>query len=222
MKPIITTLVALTVFAATSFAHASVIVFEDSFESPDVTGITTTVPDGWVGSTQGFGSGNRGVADVDSGAFTTPAGAQAAYTNFFDNAGLVTQEGAIGDLRVSELYVISFRVAKVAGEPDRNYLVGLHAIPDGTARNDVRGPSKPGTLLASASGVVTTSDMSELVTFTYIASPGDASIGQDLAVVIKSRDSNEVFFDDVIVTVPEPASLALLSAGSLLIFGRRK
>ena len=48
----------------------------DSFESPDITGKqVTTAPDNWVRTTVDFYSGRCGMADTNSGVFTTPRSA---------------------------------------------------------------------------------------------------------------------------------------------------
>lgn len=208
------------------------IIFADSFESPIVTGQTTTVPDGWVDSAQGFGSGNSGTANEDLGTFSTSFGSQAAVVHFFDNAGLTTQQGTIGALQADVEYTISFNVARGSDTPDTSTyeleFVAFDEVAD-EDRDDVRESSfllsSTKTLLAQASGEVSSTDMSQTVSFTYTADSVDdaALIGQDLAIVIHSKESTNVFYDNVKVSVvPEPGSLALLGLGSLLTASRRR
>lgn len=210
--------------AALATSANGMVIFTDSFENPPnptVSGVTTTVPDGWVGSDQGFGSGNRGLANEDTGGFTTTFGAQAASVYFFDNAGLTTQAGTIGTVTAGVTYTLSFYVASQDSNT-YDYNVLLVSFGVGEARNDVRNSFTDDLILAQTSGSVATSDMSKFVSFSYTATAGDPGIGEDLAIRIHSVESNPVFFDNFQVdAVPEP-SAALLGALGLLALLRRQ
>lgn len=203
--------------------------FTDSFENPPnvtATGITTTVPAGWVGSNQGFGSGNRGLANEgDETTFSTPFGSQAAAVYFFNNAGLTTAVGAIGTLTVDLTYTVSFNVANLSDSATDTYKFQLVAFDDGEARNDPRSDTF-GTVLKVLGGEVTSSDMLESYSFDFTAVAGDASLGKDLAIRIHSQESNEVLFDNITVTtpdvVPEVSSAMLIALAGMALALRRK
>jgi len=203
--------------------------FTDSFEDPPhstVSGVTTTVPVGWVGSSAGFNSNRRGLANEDVGTFSTPFGSQAVAVYFFNNAGLTTEEGAIGNLTVDVTYTVSFNVANLSDSSTDTYKIQLVAFDDLETRSDVRSDVF-GTVLGVATGEVTSSDMSESYSFDFTATAGDPSLGKDLAIRIHSQESNEVLFDNVTVTVPdgvpEPGtSLLMVLAGFGLLCRRAR
>ena len=209
-----------TVFTAVSSSNGAVL-FNESFENPPnatVSGFTTTVPSEWAGSNQGFNSNRRGLANEDAGSFSTPFGSQVANVYFFNNAGLTTDVGAIGSLTVDVTYTVSFNVANLSDSTTDTYKLQLVAFDPGEARNDPRSDVF-GTVLGVSTGEVTSSDMSESYSFTFTAMAGDPNLGKDLAIRIHSQESNEVLFDNIMVTtpvVPESSSLILLwvSVGS--------
>jgi hypothetical protein len=213
------------VFALYSTANAATL-FTESFENPPNATVsalaTNAVPVGWIGSNQGFNSNRRGLANEDAGTFTTPYGSQAAFVWFFNNAGLTTVEGAVGTVSVGVTYMVSFNVANLSDSTSDSYKLQLVAFNPGEARNDVRSDTF-GSVLGVATGEATTSDMSQSVSFTFTADPGDPSLGKDLAIRIHSQESNEVLFDNIKVeTIPEPATAFLLGLGGLALLRRRR
>ncbi len=224
MKPV-KSIALLAAVVATAQSAQSATLFTAGFEDPVVTGLTMTVPTGWIGSNQGFNSNRRGIANEDIGTFSTPFGSQAALVYFFNNAGLTTEPGAIGPLMASTTYTVSFNVANLSDSATDTYELQLVAFTPGEIRNDPRGNAF-GTILGISTGEVTSSNMSEVYSFDFTAMPGDPSIGQDLAVRIRSVESNEVLFDNILVesnaVVPEPSRIALLGIGALVALSRRR
>jgi len=228
IRDVLALAVAVSVFALGQATAQAAIIFTDSFESPDVTGVTTTVPDGWVGSSAGFGSGNRGTADEDSGSFTTPFGSQAAHVAFFDNAGLTTEAGAIGAFQKA-IYTVSFNVANGSDATESDtYRVELTLFDTGESRTDVRPGFTADDFLADVTGEVSTSDMSEAVSFSYTfdSSTDVPLLGKDVAIRIHSKESDDVFLDNFQVTqqlIPTPAALpAGLALLGLTVMRRRR
>jgi hypothetical protein len=190
------------------------VVFSESFEAPVVSGfVTGTVPSGgkWIGANQGFGAGNRGLYNEavvwpTTPAYTTPYGAQAYYLNY-TNSGLTTAEGVIGTLTADVTYTVTFNAAVTASTASGNYRVELVAFA-GEARNDMRGTF--GTVLATATGSVTTNNMSAAGSLTFTPDGANAHLGKDVAIrLVKS--TNSVLYDNIRLVTghdlnPNPAS----------------
>jgi hypothetical protein len=207
----------IAVFAAISSLPASSrVVFSESFEAPVVTGFDdNTVPSGgkWIGTDQGFGSSNRGLYNhavvwPATPPFTTPYGDQAYYLSY-TNSALTTAEGATGQtLTADVVYQVAFNTAVAAGTTSGNYRVELVAFAPGEVRNDARGTF--GTVLATATGAVSTRDMSAAGSLTFTAGAGNAHLGKDLGIrLVKSTHS--VLYDNIRLITghdlnPSPAS----------------
>jgi hypothetical protein len=213
---------ALTAFAALAFAansaNAATILSED-FESPDVSATSTvqfggtydsgSVPDNgnWIGATQGFGATRRGLVAEQFGDYTAPPenGAQAYYFGY-TNSGITSSVAAITDvLTLGVTYTLSFDIARDndrAVEDGSNYrmeLVAFGAADDDITRLDVRG-GRPGTILAFASGNVTTNDMSTNISFDFTPDAVDdaASIGKALGVRFLGNSTHPII-DNVLL-----------------------
>jgi hypothetical protein len=184
------------------------IIFSESFESPVVSGFDdNTVPDNgnWIGATNGFGSSNRGlynesVVFPDTPPFTTPYGDQAYYLNY-TNSALTTAQGVIAEtLTAGELYTIKFNTAVVAGNESSGYtylveFLAFEPTDDNVLRRDGQA-GRPGTVLASAAGGVTTTDMSQEITFTFTPDGSDPSLGKELGLRLV-KAGGTVLYDNV-------------------------
>lgn len=233
---------ALAIYASSANA---VIIFAEDFESvedgfypvladdpgaaPDVTaaqsdGNTSGAFDSnyWVKANQGFGSGRQGLVDEDHGDFTDPAGKQ-AYAFRYTNSGLTTVEGLIGTLAAGNTYIVSFDVVLDGHNSTTPYRVSLVTF-DGAARNDVRNNTGATATLASANGDATGDGLYTTVTFSYTSDGTESVLGHDVALRIFGATSSAII-DNVTVddgTIPEPASLALIGLGGLVMFSRRR
>jgi methionine-rich copper-binding protein CopC len=168
------------------------IILSDSFESPDVSGKQQqTAPDNWLRASGEFYSSRCGMADTNSGVFTTPYGAQAAEIWHSYDAHLTVTESAVSEVIVSGVtYVVTFNVAQ--GDHNGNFLIELVAFDPG----DSRLLETSGTVLASKSGQALSSDMSQRAGVTYTASGVDPNLGRLITVRLK----NTAFFDNVKLT----------------------
>jgi|GEM_PF-703273 len=204
------------------------VVFSESFESPVVSGYDdNTLPDNgnWIGSNQGFGSTNRGLyneifAWPDAAVFTTPYGSQ-AYMLDGPNNGMTTAENAAGAVVTEGVEVkVSFNAAMLVGAASAGYrvqLVAFDATEGNSTRNDVRG-GIAGTVLATSQGTVTTTDFSELITFSYTPNASDP-VGDDLGIRLL-RPSGGVLYDNIRVIVghdfaPTPENEVILPSGDI-------
>ena len=133
---------------------------------------------------------------------TTPFGDQAYLLNY-TNSGLVTAEGAIGELLTADsTYTLSFHVAALPEIGAGNYHVELVAFDpehDNQIREDIRLEFRAGTVLAQSSGQTTTSDMTTRDEIVFTAPPGDASLGKELAVRLV-KVGNPVIYDNLHLT----------------------
>jgi methionine-rich copper-binding protein CopC len=179
------------------------IIFAEHFESPEVSGFAAnTVPDNgmWVGSAQGYGSDRRGLYNEavvwpDTPLFETPYGEQ-GYKLDYTNSGLTTAQGVLSEAVTEGVtYQVSFNVATEEGAGAASYLVELVAFEagdDNTSRKECRS-NRPGTVLTTASGSVSTTDMSESVTFTYTPAAGDPSLGKEIGLRLINAPGPETY-----------------------------
>ena len=198
-------------------AHA-IVYFTESFESPVVSGyVQNSVPDtGWVGATQGFGATSRGLYHEGDGVFTTPFGDQ-AYLLDYTNAGLTTAQATVpASLMAGVTYTVSFNAAIRSTDTSANYQVEFVAFDPGdddAARTECRG-GRPGTILDSATGTVSTSDMSASDSIIYTPAAGDPSLGKEIGVRL-IKNSGDMLYDNVVLAddttgdVNPPAVLSL-------------
>jgi hypothetical protein len=177
---------------------APVPIFNPSFESP-------ALPDG---------GSNVAITDwttVGSGAFNPMAGVH--YTGpgatdgvqvAYSNGGSISQVlGAT--LTANTLYALQVDVGDRLDAPFPGYTIGLFA---------------GGNLLAQDSSSLAPNDGFLTSTTTYLASPGDASLGQSLEIRLSSPgiqvNFDNVRLDATAVAIPEPSSLALTAIGGLI------
>jgi hypothetical protein len=224
---------ALAALALATTPASADVVFSESFEAPVVSGfVTGSVPfnGNWIGATDGFGSGNRGlynetVAWPATPAFTTPYGDQSYYLNY-TNSGLTTSVGATGQTLTADVtYTVTFNAAVTATTASGNYrleLVAFTELEDNNARKDVNG-TMAGTVLATAAGSLTTNDMSESVTLSFTPDGTNAHLGKDVAIrLVKS--TNSVLYDNIRLVTghdlnPSPASGEDLANGGNVTLG---
>jgi hypothetical protein len=220
---------ALLGFSLATIPASAGVVFSESFEAPVVSGFDdNTVPSGgkWIGATDGFGASNRGhynetVAWPATPAFTTPYGNQAYYLNY-TNSGLTTAAGVIGSLTADVTYRVTFNTAVTANTASGNYRLELVAFAPGEIRTDVNG-TMPGTVLAAATGSVTTNDMSATGSVTFTPAAANAHLGKDLAIrLVKS--TNSVLYDNIRLITghdlnPDPANGEDLAIGGNVTLG---
>lgn len=200
-------------------SEGETILLSETFEDPDVSGTSTTqygatfklntLPSGgkWVGSTSGFGANYRGLIHKSFGDFTAASGDQGYYFGY-TNSGLTSSAEAVSHtLAEGVAYTLAFDVARDNGKTQSNYLAELVALDPAvgnTGRNNVSG-TRPGVVLASKSGVVTTNDLSERVTLSFQVDPSlhAAHIGKALAVRFIGNLSNPIL-DNVEFKVVDP------------------
>lgn len=205
------------------------VVFSESFEAPVVSGYDdNTVPSGgrWIGSSGEYGSSNRGLYNESfawpaTAPFTTPFGSQAYYLNY-GGTGLTTAVGATGQTLTAGLtYRVTFNTAVAAGTTSGNYLVELVAFgpaDTNTVRASLKSP-RPGTVLANATGTVTTTNMSTAPGIVFTPAAGNAHLGKDVGIrIVKS--TNSVLYDNIRLVVghdmaPSPASGVTVPSGNV-------
>ena len=203
------------------------VVFSESFEAPVVSSFDdNTVPSGgkWIGATAGFGATNRGLYNESviwpaTSPFNTPFGAQAYYLNY-SNSGLTTAVGATGQtLTAGVTYKVSFNAAVLSGSGSYQVeLVAFSATDDNTARANCQA-ARPGAILATATGTVTTNTMSGSGQVVFTAAAGNANLGRDLGIrLIKS--TNSVLYDNIRLVTghdlnPTPASGVTIAGGNI-------
>ena len=184
------------------------VVFSEAFEDPVVIGYVqgSGPPAGWVASNNGFGSNRKGMINENSGDFTTPNGVQ-GYLLDYTNAGLTTDVGQIGPLVANVTYTLSCTVAATSGTA--NYIMELVAFDPGDDRAHANAAGgRPGTVLNSVSGTVSTSDMSQNLSFNFMATVSDPSLGKDLGIRIRQANATGNTVYDNIQLISSAASPA--------------
>jgi VCBS repeat-containing protein len=152
---------------ANSIGVDDFIVFEDSFETPDIIGSVSVNPTGWI--EKGHPNG-LGIIDVDTGLFTTPYGSQALTTWRGSSEGATTTAAHLAiPVTAGEQYDLSFNVAHKSSASFGDFKAQLINI-------DSIGVV---TVLNSLSGVANSTDMSESFTLSYTAA---STLGGRLAI----------------------------------------
>jgi len=230
-------LTAAGVVAFTTAAHAAVITIDNaSFENPDIPAgdtfenVKTTLAD-WDES------GGAGMFTLDAtlaGVPAVPDGDQWLQINDAAN-GNAAIEQQVGTLDTTLIYTLELTVGdRDLGDGDTDFDFGLWADSDGTAGLDFG--SDTALALGTQADVssvdfTNTTPESEVVTVTFDASTLPALDGDNLYVALRNNNDpttpdgvSVVLFDDVSLTtevIPEPASMALMALGGLLMYGRR-
>jgi hypothetical protein len=206
-----------TPLSATTAPPIEGLIFRESFESPDVTGLTNTDPTGWTAT----GHPNyTGLNDEDSGVLATPYLSQAV--KIYGDATLTTTPSILDEVVADPIpgtkmvYTLSFNVAERTDNAnyDTRFLVDLLA---------------GSTVLATLTGEVTTTDMSEVYSLIYSANHNGPYAGETLGIRLRKGSGgnwqSNPQYDNVILTgvlIPEPASLSLLGLGGLALLRRRR
>lgn len=166
----------------TTMDDASAILWQDSFETPTVSGSKKkTAPDNWLRDTV---NGNSGLANTDTGTFSTPYGAQAASV-WNASAFLTLDEGVLASdkeaLVADQEYRVTFNVAD-GTDVSGAYEVSLMAFTNGAVRTD----GVDGIVLTNVTGTAISLDMGqEADGFSYTAASTNAYLGQLLGLRIK-------------------------------------
>ena len=196
-----------------------IVLLDEDFESPDVTGFQKkAVPPGWVGSGAGFGTDRRGLIDVGKGSeFSTPDGKQ-AYHLAYANAGITSGAAAVREvLTAGHTYRVSFQVgAKKGTKSDYHVeLVAFDPKHDNAARADTRRGSRPGVVLATASGMTESHDLSQTVSFAYKAEPTSPHLGKPIGIrLARFAHNGSPLFDKIRLTSKTDGARTLLSRPS--------
>ncbi len=222
--------VAIAALTLVSTSANAGVIFSESFESPVVSGFASnTVPDtGWVGASNGYGATNRGlynetVAWPATPAFSTPYGEQGYMINY-TNSGLTTAQGTLSETLTQDVtYTLSFNVAVQAGTASGSYIMELVAFSpsdDDTARKEAKS-TRPGTILATANGTVTTTDMSQSDSIVFTAAAGNPSLDKELGIRL-IKGSNSVIYDNIRLIrghdlQPSPADGVTIAGGNVLL-----
>lgn len=216
---------ALAGLVSSSTPSTAQVVFSESFESPVVSGfVSNTVPDNgnWIGSSGAFNASVRGLYDdfvawPGTPVFSTPYGDQ-GYILDYSTTMLTTAQGVTGQtITAGVTYTLTFNAAFRAGTSAdyRGELVAFEPGDDNTARQNPN--STAGTVVASASGVITANDMSDEVTIVFSPDGGNAHLGKELGIRFDDANGSAIY-DNVRLIVghdynPDPASGEDLSAG---------
>jgi alpha-galactosidase len=216
----------IAAFAAISILPAaSQVVFSESFEAPVVSGFDdNTVPSNgnWIGSSGAFNASLRGLYNESvvwpvTPPFTTPYGDQ-GYSLNYSTTMLTTAQGATGQTITADVtYTLTFHASKVEGTTTDYlaHLVAFGAADDNAARQNPN--SMAGTIVAQATGAITASDMSDLVTIVFTPDASHPHLGKELGIRFDKDDGNAIY-DNVRLIVghdlnPDPADGEDLDAG---------
>lgn len=224
MNRLTPSILASTLCFLSGTSHAEV-VFSESFESPVVSGFATnTVPDNgnWIGSSGAFNATVRGLYDdfvawPATPVFSTPFGDQGYFLDY-STTMLTTAQGATGQtITAGVTYTLTFNAAFRAGT-SADYKAELVAFGPGDDNAARQSPNSPaGTVVASATGAITASDMSDEVTITFTPDATNVHLGEELGIRFDDADGSAIY-DNVRLIVghdfdPSPASGEDLSAG---------
>ncbi len=142
-----------------------------------------------------------------------------AYFFNYTNSGLTTAEGATGQTLTANVpYKVTFNTAVAAGAATATYRVELVAF-NGEARNDVRGTF--GAVLATATGNVTTKDMSAAASLTFTPLPDNVHLGKDVAIRLKFSNASVLYDNIRLITGhdfnPSPATGVIMPSGNTVL-----
>lgn len=201
------------------FPGLEFVLFSEYFESPDVSttsalqyGATIdlgALPDNgnWVGSSQGYGAERKGLVNKSFGDYTAPSGNNQGYFFGYTNTGITTSSAAIAaTLELDRQYILRFDVARDNDRTSSTYTMELVAFAPGEndgSRNDVRGATKPGVVLASTSGTVESNDLSKHVTLVFNPDVFNhsAHVGKSLGIRFIGNSSAPILDNVVLSTI---------------------
>jgi hypothetical protein len=202
---------------ATTLPPIPGLIFKESFENPDVTGLTNTKPAGW---TYAGHPGYSGVNDEDSGVMSTPHCSQAAW--IYGNGSLTTSASILSAVLEPNMdYTLGFNVAELSDNAgyDTRYAADLLA---------------GSTVLGTITGEVTTTDMSEWYSIVFSTGDTHPNLGETLTVRLRKGTGGDwqsnPQYDNVTLAataaqiIPEPSAFILSVVGllGLALCGRRR
>ncbi len=127
---------------------------------------------------------------------TTPFGDQAYLLNY-TNSGLTTAQGATGvTLTAGVTYTLTFHAANLPAQESSDYHVELVAFDrsvDDEARAVATYGSRPGSVLATAAGRVTTTDMSKSGRVSFTPRADDPRLGRDIGIRLVKTSSSALY-----------------------------
>ncbi|EMI57701.1 LamG-like jellyroll fold domain-containing protein, partial [Rhodopirellula sallentina] len=173
-------------------SNTSTILFTESFETPDISGLNDDDPTGWTSDSHP--SYVRHV-DEDSGDFTTPYGDQAIRVYQGSTVGATTDAtGLNAPLEADSTYQLSFNVARGGGAVGE-YIVQLIAIAGDNSE----------TILSSVSGIANETDFSESGTITFTTDGSHTAVLGDRIAIRLLHDpasdyTHNVHFDNILLT----------------------
>lgn len=176
----------------------------------------TTTPNFWTEPTATGGNANAAVKLGFAGLNAPTPNFVAAFGNPAENelGGSIFQDIAT---EIGTMYTLSFEFESV-GNPGGTQILGLDVTTDPTGLLRVSLIDESFSELGTAGGSVTADSYTFIERqFTAI----DTTTRVQFTNESLQTASNDLLLDNVSVLIPEPASLALLGLGSLLIAGRR-
>lgn len=209
------------------------IVFEEDFESPDVTTnyiaeTSQETPPGWVRADDALGGGYRadyhGIVDTQSGSFTDvdDPGNRQAYAFRYTNSGLTTDTNQIAWLTDGTTYTATFEVM-ADYQPLTNgistgtaWRVQWVAFAEGAARYDVRTAPSGSLTIASMNGHAPGDGTLETISFSVTGSASNHAgyLGFDLGLqfrgAIHSANIDNIVVEDDSVPVPPTGTVLVL------------
>ncbi|MDT8392056.1 MAG: SUMF1/EgtB/PvdO family nonheme iron enzyme [Lentisphaeria bacterium] len=173
------TVLIVTFLPALALGVGTEVILEDSFENPDVTGKTGLEPAGWIQTPSTSHPLYVGLMDEENGQyFTTPFGSQAVNLYFGSGAAMETSASILPEtLLENTTYTLTFNVSRRGDNTQGNYKAEFVAVDEATGGR---------TLLASAAGVVTQTDMSETASLSFTTTDDHTPLlGQRLILVLR-------------------------------------
>jgi hypothetical protein len=203
---------ALILFTQRCLSQQEEILFFEDMELPDVAAMTNysqgAIPDGWIGANTGFGSGSWGLIDYSGGTnFVSPDPStnQQAMAFHYENAGMTTAEGVIGEFFLETTYTLEFDVYDDlsllgANKYNTNYLVRLMVMTNGTDRTNCQSTPAGAFVLATSTGQLPDSSPLHLtMSYTPHLTNDLDKVGMDLTVRIGKMPGPFACIDNVSV-----------------------
>jgi len=214
-------------------SHAASI-FSDSFESPDVTGRSDTLPTGWdvpgtdplngdaaVERTNRIGTYQETGATTGDDNFTTPFGEQVAWVHGdnYNNYLITNDTGLSATVAADTVYTLTWNVGSDNGDS------GL-----GTRGYKMRLLAGNSTVLAGGSFTfLENQDLSATDSLSFTTSATPANLGETLRIRMEADGPNslrdDILFDNLELdasVIPEPSVALLGGLGILALLRRRR